>query len=28
MGCRFEEIIALKASCVGLDETSKPGPSR
>ena len=26
--CRFEEIIALKAACFGLDERSKPAPSR
>jgi hypothetical protein len=26
--CRFEEIIALKAACFGLDETPKPAPSR
>jgi hypothetical protein len=25
--CRFEEIIALKASCFGLDEKRKPAPS-
>jgi hypothetical protein len=25
--CRFEEIIALKASCFGLDDKRKPAPS-
>jgi hypothetical protein len=25
--CRFEEIIALKASCFGLDDKPKPAPS-